>query len=502
MSAHRSVTIPYRRIRMINFEDADTAYPLIAAYLEKPELTHTVEEIAVRSSRHTYIHSLHDPGANRQLFTVSGGEHASIRAYVDGLGMLTATTRRMVEALDWWRETGLTRSSQPAVKPATTSTYVDSHDGRLERDEELYDYYQGTAAALLLSLCPNISTLYLAGVRGGPLEEYLLRSNYGLIPRPGLQKLRHVQHYIEGIDYEPETYDELPLLDTFRYFHRLPQISSVRMDGVMNYEGSRDIFPPRTSAGIKKIHLENVEISHQMLATIVRIPTGLEELSVSIGGGLWDSNAWVPVFQIGVLGRSLEQHRETLRILDIDLGPCGWVGERDEERYEDVEDACMRDLRDDYFEMDNAVSDGPLRPRDVEWPTDHDGRIMEFGGFTSLTHLSINVHAIMGPVRDEIDYDARTVTMRLAANPPFRLLDALPPSLEYLCLYGYVKGEFPDVDEQMAELMENKAERLPNLREIRGVESVEHGVGEAGVDSDDPSTWWKRPEVNVEWLEA
>jgi hypothetical protein len=46
----------------------------------------------------------------------------------------------------------------------------------------------------------------------------------------------------------------------------------------------------------------------------------------------------------------------------------------------------------------------------------------------------------------------------------------LPPSLEYLCLYGYARGESPDVDEHIDELLAKRDKKLPNLKVIKGID--------------------------------
>ncbi len=88
-------------------------------------------------------------------------------------------------------------------------------------------------------------------------------------------------------------------------------------------------------------------------------------------------------------------------------------------------------------------------------------------------------------------------------SPPFRLVDALPPSLEYLCLYGYVRGLSVDVDAQVDELMARRAARLPRLAEIRGVdETVEDLAARYGGGEPSEETLWQRPEIDLDWVRA
>ena len=75
------------------------------------------------------------------------------------------------------------------------------------------------------------------------------------------------------------------------------------MEGVMDYQVHREIFPPKTSTSIKKVSLTHSDISAGMLATIIRIPTGLEGLTIS-WGGLWNIEGSVPWANLELLGKS------------------------------------------------------------------------------------------------------------------------------------------------------------------------------------------------------
>lgn len=499
IAAHREVTKAYKRIRIESFSDTDIAYPLIATYLTNPDLAGSVEEFVIKLDRSAYISTLHDPGADRPPFSVSKSDHAAILEQVDSLGLAAETTFRMKRSLDWWRETALARPSRPARDPVRLCWDRGTVD---EDDKKIYDEYASTAAVLLLSLCPNISTLHLGEVHSTDFREYLLKSNYGLTPKPALQNLQHVVHYPYHLGQRFSTYDKVEPLHILRRFHRLPKISSVSMEAVMEEGLDLDIFPPRTSNGIKKLHYGHVDMSGEILSTIVRIPTALEEFSVS-EGGMTSPDGGRSIVDVGLLGRSLDQHKKSLRVLDMDLGDAvshwTWYSEYpeegDEEGFDDEWDE-HGDRKDEYFSMDEAISDGPLLPTDIRRPEDHDGTIMVFRGYTALTHLSISIPAIIGQAKRDRD----TNRWNLIKPPPFRLIDALPPSLEYLYLYGYKKGVVWEVDELVEELMDMRHERLPKLVEVRGVDNVESAL-DMEWDDDEGYTW-ERPYTKLEWEEA
>jgi hypothetical protein len=64
------------------------------------------------------------------------------------------------------------------------------------------------------------------------------------------------------------------------------------------------------------------------------------------------------------------------------------------------------------------------------------------------------------------------------------------------------KGVSEVVDAHVTELLQRKAELLPNLGEIEGVEEFLPGVpGTYGFELEDGEEW-KRPEENLHWIEG
>ncbi|KAM5357308.1 hypothetical protein ACJZ2D_016394 [Fusarium nematophilum] len=83
------------------------------------------------------------------------------------------------------------------------------------------------------------------------------------------------------------------------------------------------------------------------------------------------------------------------------------------------------------------------------------------------------------------------------SQPALRLIEILPPSLKHLCLYGYEKGESAYVDGEIEELLEKKAERLPDLKEVRGVDEM---VEDTNVMYGDEQEEYERPERSFDWV--
>jgi hypothetical protein len=82
----------------------------------------------------------------------------------------------------------------------------------------------------------------------------------------------------------------------------------------------------------------------------------------------------------------------------------------------------------------------------------------------------------------------------------YQLVDALPPSLTSLRIYGYMEGANSAIDEQVAELIEKKTELFPKLATIEGVDELLPGVpGTWGPEPDEDDVW-ERPAENLDWV--
>lgn len=91
--------------------------------------------------------------------------------------------------------------------------------------------------------------------------------------------------------------------------------------------------------------------------------------------------------------------------------------------------------------------------------------------------------------------------MSLEPSVSYRLIDALPPNLESLRLYGYKKGDHAIIDSHVNELLEKKAELFPILLgEIEGIDEYLPGVpGTYEGDSPSEDELWQRPTDNLDW---
>ena len=147
-------------------------------------------------------------------------------------------------------------------------------------------------------------------------------------------------------------------------------------------------------------------------------------------------------------------------------------------------------FRDEYTEFDSDSVVAPLCTHEL--PDDHayGETIGSLCDFAALKRLGIGVRMLLGGYHD----------------PPHRLVDALPPSLEELVLRGYRKGESQRYDAYIEEFLEKKDEMFPRLKVLKGIdEEIPHTMYADESEDENGDTWWKYWESaseTFEWVEA
>jgi hypothetical protein len=131
--------------------------------------------------------------------------------------------------------------------------------------------------------------------------------------------------------------------------------------------------------------------------------------------------------------------------------------------------------------------------------------------FKSLTHLSIvSCFSLVGRSEWTLTRFERTglllgYKVTSAGNKGttpsanYRLVEALPPNLEFLCLYGYQKGRIAIIGDQVTELLEKKSSLFPNLVEIQGVNELIPGVPGTWYPEPGEDNLWRRSTENPDW---
>ncbi|RFN54069.1 hypothetical protein FIE12Z_1666 [Fusarium flagelliforme] len=404
-------------------DDVNRLYVLLVTYAQDPARAALVTEVTIDTA---YL---------------SRGYASNCLYNIDEKTLDDETTARLMKAVDWKR------------------SHLDgTWQGSAIEHKEMNEKFAEAATALLMSLCENISNLYLAErLFSGHLGEYMLRNNYGQNKKPCLQHLKQV-HLLRGATCDERDYGRIEMLLYIQCIHRLPALESVSMDSVEEYQLNHDFFVPGTG-NMTKIVLAGCDISDHVMATIISIPKALREFKVSLGG-LWTIDGGRDELRVQYVREALTVHKNCLRVLDLSLGAevSLYVSDSDPEELEseeereelEYEEEQVRIQHLDYglerLPLDKAIS---VRP-DFEWKRPHGATIGSFHDFPHLRRLSVSMAV-------------------LPYQSPSRLIDGLPPSLEYLCLCGYTRGENSNVDENVDELMEKKGEKLPRLTVIEGV---------------------------------
>ncbi|KAK4445287.1 hypothetical protein QBC34DRAFT_165623 [Podospora aff. communis PSN243] len=449
----------FKRIRIATKEDVVACYPLVAAYIRNPEAANSVTELIIDlPSRHCYPYTKLSPPlstTSTHPSALDDDAHRSIIDYTNSLGLDADTTAVMSQALE-------DKKKPPPTEQQEGPRAAKRFRWGLREDTSEYN---ATITTLLISLLPNLTTLRFFNVgRSSPLDRFLEANNSGALPRSYLQKLEAVQ--LQRVNCEDErNYDHIRDMRRFRYFYKLPAVRTLSMEGFEDYQADYEDFPIRMSE-IRRVHIGHCDMSWSMVGRVLGIPRVLEEFSYS-SFGLMNTDGGCSTVSHESVGKGLYKRRKELRRLDLDMSVCAGGEEEDGEGKEEDDSSSPR-----------------------EYPSRSIGRLDEF---ESLTHLSIRIGLLLGY------RDVSAGTKRTTPSASYRLVEALPPNLEFLRLYGYQKGRVAIIDDQVTELLEKKSSLFPNLVEMHGVDELIPGV---------PGTWdpepgednvWKRSTENLDW---
>ena len=476
-------------LRIAGNHGLDRILPYLTTYIRDPSAALNVEELIIDAEAPkpagSFLrrHTPDPPVPSPEEIAV----HDQIKAYIRSIGLSPEVTNQMIESFSC------------KVTPGAESDYYGHKNNK---------GYAATAAVILLSLCKNLTHLQIYGAEYTYfIRDFLLANNYGKLPAPSLQHLRHVR--IES--YTPSDsreYDRVEFLWHFRFFGRLPSIESYTANACIEYQIDLDLAPPGTS-NIRKISITNADISSQVLGSIIRVPRALEEFTFS-SGGLSHFEGTSAVLLPMTLGKCLLEHKDTLRVLDMDTHPTLLSLEAEEEdgpdeEEEDWDDEYPDPRIDEYWRLDEAVGNGkPVWSEELETTRQYGYSMGSLHDFVALEKLSVEIAALLGPPRPREGGDRRPDWYRRQEHEPlFRLVDALPPNLKFLRLYDYRRGTDAVWDENVDELKEKMAERFPLLVEVEGVDEPYVGNSQygssAGYDEVNPP-----PEVvkrNARWKE-
>ncbi|KAE8387836.1 hypothetical protein BDV23DRAFT_185973 [Aspergillus alliaceus] len=306
-----------------------------------------------------------------------------------------------------------------------------------------------------------------------PLERMLRHVNSTPNDMSFLQNVRSVYVINSGDDTldDGRHYRNMDFMGTMHLVHRLPSIESVSTDLLEEDENGAPRLEPGSS-NISRISIHHSSLDTFYLTNVVCSCKVLREFQYSIGGRAILGGGH-PIFNPKVLFFTIFPHRETLEILDVDAEDH--VGEFSPE----IMDA---ETLDELFEANDGPGERVWTGTLPEILWEQSGSLREF---RTLKRLSLGVNFLM--------YYAQGVN--LARRESFRLVDCLPPNLEYLLIRGYQRGECSMHDAQIDSLVASRDSGLSSLTEIHGItECIPHAEDVGDPDDDEASLWEREDE--------
>jgi hypothetical protein len=481
----------YSRISISNIKDTEKLYSLLKTYAQDPSLAETVSEVIIDTQDCFPMFDNSRPKKQKPKDSPIDEPHIALHAYIRSLALDKNTTFDFIGAVDTKRRAVM----------GWHACESDSNCSSLK--------FEVVGLALLFSFCKNITTLYLAEELHHSVKEYMIKLNYGDIKNPGLQNLKHV-HFTASrpVVNDSRYYATVEILGYMQLIHRLPALESVTMDALQEYQPTYVYFVPR-SGNMKKLEITHCHINSDYLMRMISVPKALEEFKLSIGG-MWSIDGGSQIYSPSQMGNALAAHKDTLRVLDLDAGISiradNYPGYKYKVDEPDMEEQACRRIRGrpgdpygrDRIAADKAISVKPeIKEEDAK---EHGRTVVSFHDYPRLTHLSIGMIALLGDWDDYRDEPP----FKLVKPAPFRFVECLPSILEYLCIYGYVRGVNPDVDEHVDEFLAKRSEKLPKLKAVKGIEELVPGLMDVfgRTDLSDEKDLYVRDETGWEWKEV
>lgn len=289
-----------------------------------------------------------------------------------------------------------------------------------------------------------------------PLDRLLRRANAKPASTPYLQNLRKVYMIVDDRYSDDRFYMAIDFLECVTLFDCLPSIESISTDALCDDEnGEARVVLESRSSNISRIHINHSALQTNFLVSLIQSCKVLREFQYTIGGRCV-SGGWMAPFNAKAFIKSICPHKDTLEVLDIDA------------------EHNMRYFHPSYFEEDRVDQEIDEEQRALESDNDDDDERQMLQSFSSnsgslkefqtLKRLSVGIGFLV--------YFAMGVRENNEPRQPFLLPEALPESLEYLCIRGYEKGRCKKWDAHIDALVASFVSGLSGIKEITGIEEI------------------------------
>ncbi|KAJ5809206.1 uncharacterized protein N7503_001424 [Penicillium pulvis] len=326
-------------------------------------------------------------------------------------------------------------------------------------------------AAILISVSPNLESLVMtqpfsvfSGFYRGrerpqedvvqfPLDRLLRRANAKPASTPYLHNLRKVYMIVDDENMDDRFYMPMDFLECATLFDCLPSIESISTDALCDDEEgeARVVLEPRSS-NISRFQIHHSALPSNFLVSLIQSCKVLREFQYSMGGRCV-LGGWFAPFDAKTFIKSICPHKDTLEILDIDaecnmhyFNPSCFEEDRVDQEIDKQQRAHESDIEDDERQMLQSLSS-------------NSGSLKEF---RALKRLSVGIGFLV--------YFAMGVRENNEPTQPFLLPEALPESLEYLCIRGYEKGKCKKWDAHIDALVASFVSGSSGIKEITGIE--------------------------------
>ncbi|PGH30394.1 hypothetical protein GX50_06830 [[Emmonsia] crescens] len=517
---------PFHRVRITLDQDIGDIYQFLITILRNRSLGLYTEQMEIDIRIKGWL------AIRRQVINSGNWDAEEYKLAVDVTREIDFYDRKNTEEVVLGNNHDGTLVNIPFYPDGVILAFLNGKRSNLEDSQFLNRFKQKSFTHSVVSLFPvvfpNVKFLKLSPATSGAIINIFRIINDSRKSKC-LRNLRHVRVF--GPDYATgrdtleflASYHQLPFMETLSV-ERLT-VSRSRTTDYSQDPDSPTPMATATESNISKIYLTRCNIPSELLTPILKPPKALEEFKYSIRSQ-GSSDASLDHIDPTILGHDLRVHRSTLRVLDIDVDECGRCSDSGS-RVDDGESTTPVPLA-------TAPATGP--PVGIAMaggsPSSHAPRVVSsigsLHGFTALTHLSIGVNFLLGPDRNEVkfaDYweenypeeEEERLRQRQQQqqqwwryNTPFtyespplvsplvvpssspsparrRLIDRLPPNLEFLCIRGYKRGEAGGRWTSMiSELMDRKADCFPRLKEVVGVmEYIPSAVAVVSDGADD-----------------
>ncbi|OJK03926.1 hypothetical protein ASPACDRAFT_75446 [Aspergillus aculeatus ATCC 16872] len=478
---HRLCDLPsrrrFRRVRVQPGKALDRAFDLLLAILRRPGLGRYVRHLEYQGTVEAHVPYEEQPG----------DREAGLRDEPGTMELLRAAVQRAIGVDENDADEQRTKLAAQVMNMLMQSSEQRNKGGWNYTCRGMHGIFAVQAvAALLVSVAPDLESMALVQpffnytgfyhTEGRfanqnrvafPLDYILRRANGEEDAAPFLRQLRRVYFINVGHGWmdDERFYTSMDFLGMFALVDRLPSIETVSTDVLSEDENGKPGLAVNSS-NISRIRINHSAVDTMYLASVI-----------FFRGGRASSDGSSPMQNPKTFLQTLLLHRETLEVLDVDF-------EANISEFWNDDDEDTEPDFDTYGGRSDAHHSWTGAPPDELW--EQKGSLQDF---TSLTHVSLGLKTLL--------YMARGVD---SARPSdFKLVDQLPPNLEYLLIRGYERGLRKDHDEHIDGLLSLKESESSKLREIRGVDELIPHAEDVDEPDDESAALWEWEEE--EWSE-